>query len=134
MNINFKFGLGEIVEQNTYKNGDLIGSHLLEVIAMHADKCGRSYLCRYPETGMVQYFLECDLIGDPDYSQELGKYMGGIMIVEQFKSRAANIGDEDNQEVYESCMKWLKDMTRDYGKNGKIALTLLTTIEQLLEI
>lgn len=74
MNINFKFGIGEIVEHNTNKGSQLIDSELLEVIAMTIDRNGTSYHCRYPGSGHVGCFAESELNGDPQYNHELGCY------------------------------------------------------------
>ncbi len=71
-----QFGLGEIVcTKQTEAGGKLFRDRLLKVIAIQVDLEGRtSYICRDSETGITQGYMEPELIGDPDYSQELGAY------------------------------------------------------------
>lgn len=73
MQFESKFGIGEIVAYEPHQRGNKPNDELLEVQAITFDMDGAvNYLCRYPRTGVTVYFHECQLIGDPDFSQETG--------------------------------------------------------------
>lgn len=54
--------------------------------------------------------------------------------VDKFKAEVEMLGSEDAQEVDELCLKWLVKLTEDYGKEGKVAKSLLRLVRELLEI
>lgn len=75
MKFETKIGINEIVEYNVYKGEELINSEFLKVKAITFTVDGiASYLCEYPASGIQKYFDECEIIGDPEFDQELGKY------------------------------------------------------------
>jgi len=74
MQIQTKFGLGEIVAKEIYKGNELLGDELMEVVAISVSKTGTAYLCRMPKTMHLIQFEEHELIGDPDYCQETASY------------------------------------------------------------
>lgn len=73
MLFNTKFGLGEIVYYTRSGHKKALHDDFLEVIAITFDKNSVTYHCRYPQ-GITVGFAECDLVGDPDFNQETGKY------------------------------------------------------------
>lgn len=73
MKFETKFGLGEIVYYTRNAHENAKHDEFLEVMAIVFDKNGVTYHCRYPQ-GITVGFAECDLVGDPDFNQETGKY------------------------------------------------------------
>ena len=75
MNIITKFGIGEIVEHNTYQGNKLIGSQLYKIIGITVSEIGVSvYTTRCTVSGNIINFSESELIGDPDFDQETCSY------------------------------------------------------------
>lgn len=71
------FGLGEIVltKQHTRESRIFMDS-ILKVIAIQFSlDDGIFYACRDAERGGILYYTESELIGDPDFNQETGKYL-----------------------------------------------------------
>lgn len=54
--------------------------------------------------------------------------------VEKFQERIAALYQEDNAEVDELCIKWLKDMAEDHGDTGEHARVLLNLVADMLQI
>ena len=75
MNFKCKFGINEIVENNILKNGELISSELYKVTYIIFDGERTVIGCRHPNSGITVNFKEDELNGDPDYSQEYGRYI-----------------------------------------------------------
>lgn len=76
MNIQTKFGLGEIVTTHQKRKGDQIIPDLIgEVVTIQASTMatGNIYFVRVTG-GQILPFGEDELIGDPDYDQEKGGY------------------------------------------------------------
>jgi hypothetical protein len=77
MKFESKLGIGEIVENSEYKNGELIASELYKIIAITFDGIDKPIIhCRHPTSGMNVAFKENELLGDPDYDQSTGRYVG----------------------------------------------------------
>lgn len=79
MNISTKFGLREIVTTHQRRIGDRIIPDLIgEVVSIQVSVLpeGTVYFVRVTG-GQILPFAEDDLIGDPDYDQEAGKYPEG---------------------------------------------------------
>lgn len=76
MKFESKFGIGEIVAYEPHQRNDkeyTPNDALLEVQGVYFGMDGKiEYICRYPATGVTTGFSECQLIGDPDFSQETG--------------------------------------------------------------
>lgn len=70
------FGLGEIVCTHQRNTGN--GTYpdmLMKVVAIQIDIDGRvSYLCRNALAGNIVVCAEDELIGDPAFDQDAGKY------------------------------------------------------------
>lgn len=73
MKFESKFGIGEIVIREFRKGSELLGDDFYEVIAIVFSKESINYACRH-HNGLVHQFMEYELIGDPDFNQETGKY------------------------------------------------------------
>ena len=76
MNISAKFGLREIVTTHQKRIGDRIIPDLIgEVVSIQVSALpeGIIYFVRVTG-GHILPFAEGDLIGDPDYDQDAGKY------------------------------------------------------------
>jgi hypothetical protein len=76
MKISTKFGLREIVTTHQKRIGDRIIPDLIgEVVSIQVSALpdGTIYFVRVTG-GQILPFAEDELIGDPDYIQELGKY------------------------------------------------------------
>ncbi len=75
MKFDTKFGLGEIVCYDIKKNDEVISSEVLEIVGIYIDRDGKhSFICRYPSNGATVAFTEQQLIGDPDFDQDTGRY------------------------------------------------------------
>lgn len=76
MKFESKFGVGEIVCMDTVKaSGNVVSSELLKVVTVaFGTDLIPAYLCRYPRTGAQIWAAENELIGDPDFDQDAGKY------------------------------------------------------------
>lgn len=73
-----KFGMGEIVTtKQISKKGKFIRDEIGEVVAVQFDKTAITILVRMANAQGIHSFRECDLIGDPDFDQEAGKYPEG---------------------------------------------------------
>jgi hypothetical protein len=76
MNISAKFGLREIVTTHQKRIGDRIIPDLIgEVVTIQASIMSDApiYFVRMTDAQILP-FAEGDLIGDPDYDQDAGKY------------------------------------------------------------
>ncbi len=79
MKFESKFGMSEIVVFETRKNGKRVADELIEVCGILFQKNSDTiYICRWPRTGYMQNYTESDLIGDPDFDQDAGKYTADI--------------------------------------------------------
>ena len=71
------FGLGEIV--CTHQRERDLGTYpdmILKVVAIQFDLGGQAtYLCRNAGAGNIVVCAEHELIGDPQFDQEAGKYL-----------------------------------------------------------
>lgn len=79
MNIATKFGLREIVTTHQRRRGDQIIPDLIgEVVGVHVSTLseGVTYSVRVTG-GQILPFGEDELIGDPDFDHETGKYPEG---------------------------------------------------------
>lgn len=75
MNFESKFGIGEIVSYEPRQRGNAPCDSFLEVQGIYFGMGNKvEYVCRYPETGVTASFSESQLLGDPDFNQETGKY------------------------------------------------------------
>ena len=76
MKFESKFGIGEIIAYEPRQRSDkeyLPNDALLEVQGIYFGMDGKiEYICRYPSTGVTAGFSESQLIGDPDFDQEIG--------------------------------------------------------------
>lgn len=54
------------------------------------------------------------------------------MTIQDFQLKAATASNEE--EIDEICIKWIRDLAKGYGKEGKVATALLDQIKILLEI
>lgn len=69
-----KFGIGEIVIKKVKTGKCVVSESLLKIKSIIFSEGEVHYLCEFPETGFVQSYKEKELIGDPDFDQELGCY------------------------------------------------------------
>ena len=80
MNISTKFGLREIVTTHQRRIGDRIIPDLIgEVVTIQVSTLSAApvYFVRVTD-GQILPYAESELIGDPDFDQEAGKYPEGL--------------------------------------------------------
>jgi hypothetical protein len=69
------FGIGEIVTTHQLRSGDRIRHDLIgEVLGITFLKDGQQSIHVRTSDGHMMQFLPSELIGDPDFDQESGKY------------------------------------------------------------
>lgn len=73
MKFESKFGIDEIVAHVVRRRGKIIFDSLLKVVVVHFEKDKVVYTCRTSQNLLV-HFNERELVGDPDFNQELGCY------------------------------------------------------------
>lgn len=79
MKFESKIGIGEICVYNdgSHMRDRRVKDFLVKVSAVWFDSQGVKYQVEnVSNTGLLQHFMaaECDLLGDPDFDQEAGKY------------------------------------------------------------
>lgn len=76
MRFESKFGLGEIVcTKQIETRGTVRQDQMFEVVAVIFSRGSTpGYVCRHGQTGGTSCFEEGELIGDPDFDQETGRY------------------------------------------------------------
>lgn len=75
MNIQTKFGLGEIVTTHQRCKGDQIIPDLIgEVVTIQVSSMAAKTIYFVRVGGQILFYGEDELIGDPDYDQEKGGY------------------------------------------------------------
>jgi hypothetical protein len=73
-----QFGIGEIVTTKQLVRGDkIMHDEIGEVTVVQFDKATVTVFVRMANGNGIHPFRECDLIGDPDFDQEAGKYPEG---------------------------------------------------------
>lgn len=84
MKFESKFGIGEIVIKEVRKNGEFINDFIYEVKAVvfgtgstDPSRIETMYSVFDARTGAISWMNEYELIGDPLFDQELGKYPQG---------------------------------------------------------
>ena len=80
MRFESKFGIGEVVSKLVErKDGTIVIDLLAEVVGVEFSKTNQNavYACR-SNTGQILLFSEQELIGDPEFNQELGRYPIGM--------------------------------------------------------